>query len=107
MKCFTFKVLILKHELVLEEGKIKTEDDFIIPDVQYTRDTWQNGGLTGIAEDLRTSESLTKKSTCISFHWKESKSQLKWAKCPNVILKQNFKVLGNQFKNHRDVHTPC
>lgn len=57
------KVLILNHDLVLEEGKIKTEDDFghYTRCLQYTQDTWQSGGLPSIAEDMRASESLTKK----------------------------------------------
>lgn len=61
MKFLTFKVPILNRKLVLEEGKITTEMTLVItPDVQYTGDTWQSGVLTGTAEDMRASESLTK-----------------------------------------------
>ena len=98
--------LSLNHELALEEGKTETEDDFvIIPSGKYTR---HMAGMRSqwTAEDVRASESLTEKETRTSLHWKESKSQLMWTKCPSITLKQILKVEGNQFKNHRDVLTP-
>lgn len=55
-------MLSLNHELVLEEGKSQTKMTLVItPDVGYTQDTGQRGGLNGTAKDMRASESLTKK----------------------------------------------
>lgn len=61
MKYLTFKVLLLNHELVFEEGKSKQMTLVIVPDAEDTRDTWRSGGLNGTTEDMRASESLTKK----------------------------------------------
>lgn len=54
-------MLLLNHKFVSEEGKLKQMILVVVPEAEDTRDTQQSGGHNGTAEDMRASESLTKK----------------------------------------------